>query len=321
MMRAGLISNPLSERNRRRQPAMREAVAGHPDLLHEELDSVHATADVLRDFARREVGLLIVSGGDGTVQKVLTELLNGQEFDPLPAVAVLPGGMSNLIATDVGSRGDPVQSLIRLCRMAEDPTAARVTAERSVLSLRRVPGEPPVHGMFLGTAAFYHAVMMARHRVHPTGAKHDLAIAMTLGLALFQLVTGWRGASTLSRGEAMAIDVNGRTTAPEEEYLLFLATTLERLHLRMMPFWGEGHGGLRYTRIGFPPQRVWRAVLPVIRGRPRPWMAARGYESGRTEECRLTLQCPIVFDGEIFTPEPGTPVTLRADRRVTFLWC
>ena len=51
------------------------------------------------------------------------------------------------------------------------------------------------------------------------------------------------------------------------------------------------------------------------------WMAARGYESGGANECRLSLQCPIVFDGEIFTPEPGTPVTLRADRRVTFLRC
>jgi hypothetical protein len=313
-----LISNPLSERNRQRQPAMREAVAGHPDLLHEELDSVHATADVLRDFARREVGLLIVSGGDGTVQKVLTELLNGQEFDPLPAVAVLPSGMSNLIAGDVGPRGDPVQSLISLCRMAEDPTVARVTAERSVLSLQRVPAEPPVHGMFLGTAAFYHATMMARHQVHAAGAKHDFAIAVTLGLALLHLVTGWGGSSALSRGEPMIIDVNGRKTAPEE-YLLFMATTLERLHLRMMPFWGEGHGALRYTHIGFPPQQVWRAVLPVVRGRPRPWMVARGYESGWTEECRLTLQCPIVLDGEIFTPEPGTPVTVRADRRVTFV--
>jgi hypothetical protein len=50
-------------------------------------------------------------------------------------------------------------------------------------------------------------------------------------------------------------------------------------------------------------------------------MAARGYESGGANECRLSLQCPIVFDGEIFTPEPGTPVMLRADRRVTFLRC
>lgn len=320
MMRLGLISNPRSQRNRQRQPAMRDAVAGHPDLLHAELDSVHETADVLRDFARREVGLLIVSGGDGTVQKVLTELLNGQEFDPLPQVAVLPGGMTNLIAADVGMQGDPSQSLIRLCGMAAEPTAARETRERSVLSLQRIPDEPPIHGMFLGTAAFYHAIMMARHQVHPTGAKHDLALAMSLGLALFRLMTGRVGSSPLSRAERMTVELDGRGAAPAE-YLLFLATTLERLMLGLMPFWGAGNGGLRYTSIGFPPRRLWRALFPVIRGRPRPWMAARGYESGGANECRLSLQCPIVFDGEIFTPEPGTPVMLRADRRVTFLRC
>lgn len=320
MKRAGLISNPLSQRNRQRQPAMRDAVTGHPDLLHAELDSVHATAEVLREFARREVGLLIVSGGDGTVQKVLTELLNGEGFDPLPRVAVLPGGMTNLIAADIGLHGDPVQSLVRLCAAAADRATACKLHERAVLSLQRTPGEPPVHGMFLGTAAFYHAVMMARHQVHPTGAKHDLALAMGLGLALFRLVTGRAGSSPLSRGERMAVELDGRAGAPED-YLLFLATTLERLMLGLMPFWGEGTGGLRYTAVGFPPQRLWRALLPVIRGRPRPWMAARGYESGWTGECRLSLQCPIVFDGEIFTPEPGTPVTLRADRRVTFLRC
>ena len=320
MMRAGLISNPLSQRNRQRQPAMRDAIAGYFDLLHAELDSVHATADVLRDFARREVGLLIVSGGDGTVQKILTELLNGREFDPLPRIAVLPGGMTNLIAADVGLQGDPVQSLIKLCRVASDPAIERESLERSVLSLQRTPDEPPIHGMFLGTAAFYHAIMMARRQVHPTGAKHDLALAIGLALALFRLMTGWAGSSPLSRGERMAVELDGRAAAPEE-YLLFLATTLERLVLGLLPFWGEGSGGVRYTSIGFPPQRLWRALLPVIRGRPRPWMAARGYRSGWTGECRLSLQCPIVFDGEIFTPEPGTPVTLRADRRVTFLRC
>jgi hypothetical protein len=320
MMRAGLITNPLSQRNRQRQPAMRDAVAGHPDLLHEELDSVHATADVLRDFARREVGLVIVCGGDGTVQKVLTELLNGREFERPPPLAVLPGGMTNLIAADVGLRGDAVQSLTKLCRAAADPTAVRETVERPVLSLQRTPQEPPVHGMFLGTAAFYHAVMMARHEVHATGAKHDLAIALSLALALFRLTTGRRGSSALSQRERMTVEIDGRTAAPSD-YLLFLATTLERLMLGLMPFWGEGAGGLRYTALGFPPQRLWRALVPVIRGRPRPWMAAQGYESGRTNECRLSLQCPIVFDGEIFTPEPGTPVTLRADRRVSFLRC
>lgn len=320
MIRIALISNPRSQRNRQRQPAMREVASAHPELLHVELDDVAAMAATLRDFARREVELIAVSGGDGTVQKLLTEILNGRDFDRPPRIAVLPGGMTNLIAADVGLRGDPASSLHRLCRAVSERTPPGEGLTRPVLSLWRTPAEPPVHGMFLGTAAFHRGIMLARNEVHPTGAKHGLAVAIALGLALFRLMTGRRGSDMLLRGERMTVELDGQPTAPRD-YLLFLATTLERLILGLMPFWGEGAGTVRYTSIGFPPQRLWRALLPVTRGRPRPWLAAQGYESGRIRECRLSLDCPIVFDGEIFMPVRGAPVILRADRHVTFFRC
>jgi diacylglycerol kinase (ATP) len=320
MTRIALISNPRSQRNRKRMPAMRDAAARHADLLHVELDDVQATADVLCDLARQEVDLVVVSAGDGTVQKIITELLNGAEFDPLPKVALLPSGMTNLIAADVGLRGDPARSLDRLCRAASGDGGMRETLVRPVLSMQRVPDEPPVHGMFLGAVAFYHGIMAARDEVHPLGAKHQLAAAMALTLALFRLLIGRRGPNMLLHGERMTVELDGARSGPGD-YLLFMATTLQRLILGVMPFWGGGDGQLRYTSVGFPPQRLWRALVPALRGRPKPWMGARGYVSGRTRECRLILDSPIVFDGEIFTPEPGVPVVLRADRHVTFLRC
>lgn len=320
MTRIALISNPRSQRNKQRMPAMRDAAARHADLLHVELDDVQATAEVLRDLALREVELIVVSAGDGTVQKILTELLNGSEFDPPPKVAVLPSGMTNLIAADVGLRGDPARSLDRFCRAASGDGRMRETLVRPVLSMQRIPDEPPVHGMFLGTAAFYHGIMAARDEVHPLGAKHHLAAAMALTLALFRLVTGWGGPNMLLHGERMTVELDGAPSQPRD-YLLFMATTLQRLILGVMPFWGDAAGQVRYTSVGFPPQRLWRALIPAIRGRPKPWMEACGYLSGRTDECRLTLDSPIVFDGEIFRPEPGVPVILRANRHVTFLRC
>jgi hypothetical protein len=50
-------------------------------------------------------------------------------------------------------------------------------------------------------------------------------------------------------------------------------------------------------------------------------MAANGYRSGRAGECRLTLNCPIVFDGEFVRPDPATPVVLRTDRQIAFWRC
>ena len=320
MTRIALISNPRSQRNKTIMPAMRVAAARHADLVHVELDDVQATAKVLRDLARRGVELIVVSAGDGTVQKILTELLNGSEFETLPKVAVLPGGMTNLIAADVGLRGDPARSLDRLCRAAMDGRGGSETVVRPVLSMQRIPAEPPTHGMFLGAAAFYHGIMAARDEVHPLGVKHHLAAAMALTLALFRLLTGRCGPNMLLHGERMTVELNGAASRPSD-YLLFMATTLQRLMLGVMPFWGDGDGSLRYTSVGFPPQKLWRALVPAIRGRPKPWMGARGYLSGRTRECRLVLDSPIVFDGEIFRPEPGVPVVLRADRHVTFLRC
>jgi hypothetical protein len=166
--------------------------------------------------------------------------------------------------------------------------------------------------MFLGTAAFYHAIMMARHQVHPTGAKHDLALAMSLGLALFRLMTGRVGSSPLSRAERMTVELDGRGAAPAE-YLLFLATTLERLMLGLMPFWGAGNGGLRYTSIGFPPRRLWRALLSSAAGRGHGWRRS-GRSGGRTMPAESAMS--IVFDGGS-SRRSRERQSRCADRRVT----
>lgn len=320
MIRVGLISNPRSQRNKRQMPELRAAAAAQRDLLHVEIDSVHTIHEVLDDFARREVGLIVVSGGDGTIQKVMTDLLNGGGLDPATPIAVLPSGMTNLIAADVGFAGDPARSLGRLCRQVAENHAAGETLVRPALSLWRTPAEPPIHGLFLGTAAFYHGVMLARRRVHSLGMKHRLAAAMAIGLGLLRLLCGRGGTDELRRGERMTVTLDQRNATPHD-YLLFMATTLERLFLGLMPFWGEGAGHMRYTSIDYPPERLWRAVVPVVRGRPQAWMAEYGYRSGRADECSLSLSCPIVFDGELVTPQPGVPVVLRGDRQVAFWRC
>ena len=43
--------------------------------------------------------------------------------------------------------------------------------------------------------------------------------------------------------------------------------------LGLMPFWGEGNGGLRYTSVGFPPRAP---VARVVPGHPRPAAAMDG---------------------------------------------
>jgi hypothetical protein len=321
MIRVGLISNPLSQQNRRSMPAVRGLLAQAPHVLPAELQSIADLPDVLREFARREVGLVAVSGGDGTVHAVMTDLINGGMFAKPPLLAVLPGGMTNLISHDVGLKGRLVPALRRLLEATAGGALGGEQVTRPILSVQRAPDEKPFHGMFFGTAGFPRAVDLVRAKVHPLGAERHYAAALGVGLSLLRLLWGRTERHNLWHGDRMTIALD-KAPAASGDYILFLATTLERLILGVWPFWNEGAmsaaGDIRYTAVGYPPRHPLSAIWPVISGKPRPWLMQAGYRSGHTTNCTLSLDCPMVLDGEVIAPAASTPVLLRADSRITF---
>lgn len=319
MIRVGVVSNPGSRRNRAGLGAMRALLARYPETLHAEVEQIRHLEGVLQDLARREVELLVINGGDGTVHAILTGLYNGGAFERMPALSVLATGMTNLIAQDVGLVGRPEPALARLLdRLVGGDEIPRIS--RRLLSLS-IGDRPPLHGMFFGTAGFHQAVQMARKEVHPTGARGSLAFAMSLSLAIWRALTGRASKQgPLFQGQDMTIDLDG-VRQSGERYFLVLATTLRRLMLGLMPFWGDGSGPIRYTSVAFPPVRLGRALLPVLRGRPRPWMTERGYVSRMVDDITITTDEPLVIDGEFVSPEPNAPVLLRSDREAVFVRC
>ncbi|MFM9842799.1 MAG: diacylglycerol/lipid kinase family protein [Dongiaceae bacterium] len=313
-MRIGVISNPRSQRNRSEMARMRDLIESH-GVPHGEIDHIASVPEILKRFAADGVELVAVSGGDGTVQAVLTALLNGNAFASPPRVAVLAAGMTNLIAADVGMKDHPAEALARL--LEPDALSRGKAVERSVLSLQIDPADAPVHGMFLATAGFYRAVMLVRRRVHSLGVVRNLAAGMGIAASLLRLLLGRSGKGELLHGDAIRVDIDS-SRGERRDYLLWMATTLDRFIMHLHPFWGSGPQALRYTAVPYPARRLACALWPILRGRPRRWMNEAGYHSGRAAVLELTLDCPIVFDGEFFTPRAGQPVTLRADRRIIF---
>lgn len=320
MSRIGLISNLKSHRNTSDIETIRAVVAHHPRIQHVEIDRVEDLASVLASFAASGVELLVVNGGDGTVQATLTALRNGAAFAVPPRLAILPGGRTNLIAQDVGLPGSRGHALARL---AEARPGGQGVAEirRPILSVTYAPDKPALHGMFFGTAAFHRAVLFSRRQAERFGIARAAMLGAALGVILSRALLRPRGGDPLIRGERLSLGTDGQAPAAPRDYLLLLATTLDRLILGLQPFWGTGEGGLRYTLVEFPPRHLARALLPVLRGRPKPWMAADGYASGRARELTLRMSCPLVLDGQIYRPAPDFPVTLRAGPAVSFLRC
>ncbi len=321
MTTIGVISNPMSYRNRRGLQAVRELLAQDPSVLHDEIEDMAALPAALDGFAARGVDLVVVNAGDGTVQAAMTHMLNSGCFGPEPALAVLPAGRTNLIAHDVGLEGRPVDGLARLLARRAAGMALQQDGH-AVLSLRLGAAAAPIHGMFLGSAAFSHGTMLGRETFHPMGAAGRVVVGLSLGLVVLRALFG--GGDGIMRGDAMTIEFDGGldgADGAERDYFLVLATTLERLMLGLDPFWGAGAGAVRFTSARFPPPRLGRALLPMLRGRPRPWMAQAGYASRRVDRLAIRTACPMVFDGQIVTPDPAVPVVLSGDRRVAFLRC
>lgn len=317
-IRIGVVSNPLSRQNLRQIDAIRAVMNAHPAVPHRVLHSRADNVTAIRELAEAGVELVAISGGDGTVQGLLSEMINSGHFATLPKIAVLPSGMTNLIAADVGLDGAPAASLARLLGMAAAGQAMR-EERRRMITMRHAADAAPAHGFFLGTAAFYRATMLSRAEVQRLGVQKSLAAGLSLFWFLLRALIGSRKADDpLHRGEPMELHVDGKAL-PDAEQFLVLCTTLDRLILGLMPFWGDGEGGLRYTSIAFPLRRFGWALIPILRGRPRRWMNDLGYRSGRAGEVSLATDCPIVMDGEIFPVARAVPVRLRADHEVTFV--
>jgi diacylglycerol kinase family enzyme len=135
MVAVALLSNPRSTGNRDMLPRIRAFCAGRPDMFHYEVEHVSQIAEALESIARVRPKVLVINGGDGTVQATLTELYNGGQFGrELPPVAVLPNGKTNLIALDLGSSGDPLVALERIAMLAKSDLGPHVV-ERELIAL------------------------------------------------------------------------------------------------------------------------------------------------------------------------------------------
>jgi len=317
-VKVGLISNPLSQRNKKRRGKLNDIVSSHADILYEPLEEIAALAEILKKFSAREVGLIVLDGGDGTVQAALTELLNGNAYDTPPLLCVLPSGMTNLIAGDVSGKGTPEMGFSRVIERARNESFDQWIVERHVIRVQYAPDLSPIYGMFFGMGAVTRAIEQCRRVIHPLRIEGPGAVGLTLaGLLIRRSIRGNRD-DTVFRGDNITLQFNDGKAIPIHN-LLVLISTLKRLALGTRPFWGEGNGGLQVTSIAYPPTRFWRSLFPLLYGKERRNLDSEIYLSQRTNHLAITMNGPFTLDGEMFQPSPDIPVRLEAAGPVRFI--
>ncbi len=319
--RIALLSNPKSTGNLAQLPRIREYCADHPDIFHYEVEHAHQIGEAMRTIARVRPKVLAINGGDGTVQAALTELYNGGHFgDSPPPVAVLPSGKTNLIALDLGARGDPIETLEKLIALAQSDLAP-YTVAREMIALRHgVPGKDqrPVIGMFLGGAGLADTMLYCRDKIYPLGLPNGLAHAITAVALLLKIFFKAKASFLPPDFQPMAVSVREHGESLTGRFSLLAVTTLEKL-LLSGELGGGRAGALKLLAIEEKPSSLIRAFAASLRGKLGT-TKVRGVHFEQADEITIEAEySPVILDGETFRVEPGRPINLRPALPLSFV--
>lgn len=313
-VRLGVITNPDARRNRTDHAILR-ALATRPEIPRISYRGDGDLAVSLAEMARGGITDLVVDGGDGTVVAAVSAALRVPEFVRLPRLAVVPSGMTNLIAAEIGVTA-PRDAVIDRLLAASAAALEAATVTHAPMRIER-GGLPPLHGFLFGAAAFHRGTILSWERVHPLGATQHAAAGLGILANIWRAVFGADRRAFLD-GDAIRVSVDGMRLPGERRFLLLLST-LDRLVLGLHPFWGQGEGGIRWLDVTAPPAQLFRALPRALLGRPAAWMEPAGYRSGRASRIRLETDRPFIVDGEVIEPGPDGIVEIVIERPFRFL--
>lgn len=283
--------------------------------------------------------LIIVEGGDGTLQRVMTDLLAKTEAKALPPIAVLPGGRTNMSAADInehrrfrrcasrlqailqGASAAPLQirSLVEVRHREPMPMDAKAHDERSTAAEGTLPSKPHTNhkpaSVATGATAGH-----ARTSAKPLeGADGKRRYGWFFGLgAVCAGIRHWgdrRPSSHLGLDlrTAWAVLREFRNPSLQQEVscngqarqvLAMMATTLNRLLFHSRPYWNvppatQAGATMHSTWVFAEAQKVLRRSLRLLRG-DAALAALPGYQSGEVTSLHLDFDGLYALDGELF---------------------
>jgi hypothetical protein len=311
----GLLFNPLSGRIRKRKDAIRRALTTIPGAVCREVTNapeINASVDAFMDA---RIDLLVIVGGDGTVQGVLCHLFATQPLAKWPALTVVPGGTTNMTALDLGICGSPESILqqLRDCLLKQTPL---LLLERHVLCIEQ-SGAAKVYGMFFGVGLIARAVIFSQSKIKQLGITGEIYSAIiTVGYIIGLILGRRRGAWAPVQLSIIDKDIE----LHRGTFAFLFTSTLDRLLFGMRPYWGQEQEPLHVTFVRQQPKRPLRSLFQLLSGRGDLLKQKNGYHSCNTTVLELRMDDVYIVDGESYraTSQDG-PLRITAAGPISFL--
>lgn len=320
-MNIGAIINPKA-RTYRTSSRVRKSLKEIARHMHVELlEDFADLPEIVARLAKNGCKYIITSGGDGTVQAILTTLAEHDAFQQQPSLILLPHGTTNMTAKDVSIKNlTQADKLFSHIKAGNDLSFVCEAIERHTLKIENPENDIPVHGMYFGWGAVHRAVLKTQGDVHGMGFTGDLGPALTLLGSWLTHLAGRSGNAPdrIVQGEDLTLIADGKICCDGQQLLLSV-TTLERLIAGCRPFWNQTKDTLKVTLVSYPVQKPVKMLASVLYGNKQRKISQSGYDSFSARHLAFKISSDCILDGEVIVPPKDEALRLSLGPKFRFL--
>jgi diacylglycerol kinase (ATP) len=297
----GVVLNPHARGNRRRADRTQRLadIVGDSGVVRE-TETVVDITDVAREFLERQVDILAVCGGDGSVFRALSAFIPVYGSEPLPQILPLRAGTINFVVGAIGGRRGAAEKV--LAHVVHDHLHGgnHDVTERDLL---RVNGAQ--YGFVVGCGA---VVNFLRAYYGEQGGGSAAAAAL-LGRLLWSNLAGTSFARSILQPVEADISCDDERV-PFRLFTVVLAATVDQIALGFKPTYlgSRKRGYLHLVGGPFGPWEFIRNAGRLYRGLPTQ---DRNLYDNLAREVAMRFARPSAYmiDGDVLSPVSELHVT------------
>ncbi|MGJ8563641.1 MAG: diacylglycerol kinase family protein [Alphaproteobacteria bacterium] len=267
---------------------------------------------LMKHAAKSNCQYICIEGGDGTAHGVMTAYMQARKlFKQDPSFMLIPGGMTNQVAGNIGVKKKTVKHVETLLE-----TGRKTVHETRLLKLD-IDGASAQFGFLFSTGGIPSATDYCKEKMHGRGIGGSAAVAATIlrGVAGSRAI---RDEMMPPTPVALSIHKQNTTAKINTSHLASLVTTLPGLMLGLDPFWGKGDDPVRLTFAHDGARNLLPHMLSILMGRKNKDRSKDGIESFTASALEYAYNGPAVLDGESITL-PNGRLSITATPPVNFV--
>lgn len=314
-----VISNPSSGKNKRGGFDKFDClIQKYPTITHFIANQAKEIKFALEACKQQKTQVIVVNGGDGTLQLVLTFLRGDDQQTYNPKILLLRAGTTSMSYGDVGCRGSHKSILEKLVDCSQGDVVVFKEVERSSIRMHLVKNKTSICGMFFGAGAIHSGILYCRQNLHTKGMRGELGPS----LAMIRFLFDWVTTGKLVKPVKAMFSISGSKNI-EGVFTVLVITTLNRLLMNAFPFWAGKPTSryLNFTAIKQGAPKPLLAFMKILRGyAPQVKNHADYYYSLSPNVVKITINDGFTLDGELFGQiGESTEIELQVTKPVIFL--